>query len=391
MSELDANVIVNGQKAVATVAQTGTVIEDGGAIDATSVIQTASGPQKVVKTYTVGGGGGGGGDQNIKAYHAPSATLDATLGVLIPNVDACTEQGLYNVDYSFESDGATITSNALLEVSETSMSGVSAIAQNLLINVGTELVYCTRNYISNTFTSWAGQNIPAELAKCLQNTATGTDSLTIAGNNGGYSNSINIGVGSWAQNQNAIAIGKNAKANTYGISIGGTSNNGNYSIVIGSYGCSASGSTAIAIGGYECHANAGNAIQLGYGTNTNANTFQVFSYQLLNSSGLIPIERITPVVKLTNNAFSVQDGTLYNGGEITRLEFIMPATIPVTFTIQLNFTSGATPTNYIGTSTPINYEGDDCSGGVFTPVANKRYQVLIASDGVNVNGYVIGR
>ena len=67
MSELDANVIVNGQKAIATVAQTGTVIEDGGAIDATSVIQTESGPQKVVKTYDLNGGGGG-GEQNIKSY-----------------------------------------------------------------------------------------------------------------------------------------------------------------------------------------------------------------------------------------------------------------------------------------------------------------------------------
>ena len=59
MSELDANVIVNGQKAIATVVQTGTVIKDGGAIDATSVIQTESGPQKVVKIMEVGGGGGG--------------------------------------------------------------------------------------------------------------------------------------------------------------------------------------------------------------------------------------------------------------------------------------------------------------------------------------------
>lgn len=60
MSELDANVIIDGQKAIATVAQTGTVIHDGGAIDATSVIQTESGPQKVVKVLDVNGGGGGG-------------------------------------------------------------------------------------------------------------------------------------------------------------------------------------------------------------------------------------------------------------------------------------------------------------------------------------------
>ena len=60
MSELDANIIVNGQKVVATSAKSGTVIKDGGAIDATSVIQTENGPQKVVKVLDVNGGGGGG-------------------------------------------------------------------------------------------------------------------------------------------------------------------------------------------------------------------------------------------------------------------------------------------------------------------------------------------
>lgn len=71
----DANIVVNGQKVVATVAQSGTVVKDGGAIDATSVIQTDSGLQKVVKVMDMNGGGGGGGEQNIKAYHAPSADV----------------------------------------------------------------------------------------------------------------------------------------------------------------------------------------------------------------------------------------------------------------------------------------------------------------------------
>lgn len=57
MSEIDTNIIVNGQKVVATSAQSGTVIQDGGAIDATSVIQTENGPQKVVKVMDVNGGG----------------------------------------------------------------------------------------------------------------------------------------------------------------------------------------------------------------------------------------------------------------------------------------------------------------------------------------------
>ena len=58
MSELDANIMVDGQKAVATLEQTGPFINSGGEIDATAIIQTASGPQKVVKTYSMGGGAG---------------------------------------------------------------------------------------------------------------------------------------------------------------------------------------------------------------------------------------------------------------------------------------------------------------------------------------------
>lgn len=61
MSELDTNILHNGQLAVATVAQSGEVIQDGGEIDTTSVIQTDNGPQKVVKVLDLNGGGGGGG------------------------------------------------------------------------------------------------------------------------------------------------------------------------------------------------------------------------------------------------------------------------------------------------------------------------------------------
>lgn len=97
-NELDANVVVNGQKAVAVLAQTGDVVKDGGAIDATSVIQTESGLQKVVKTYQVGGGGGGGtsdyadlsnkpkinnvtlsGNKNSSDLHLQAATVVQTL------------------------------------------------------------------------------------------------------------------------------------------------------------------------------------------------------------------------------------------------------------------------------------------------------------------------
>lgn len=54
MSELDANVIVDGQKAMATVAVTGEVVKDGGTIDATCVVKDSNGKNhlavKIIKT-----------------------------------------------------------------------------------------------------------------------------------------------------------------------------------------------------------------------------------------------------------------------------------------------------------------------------------------------------
>lgn len=60
-NKIDTNIIVDGQLAVATAPQTGTIIESGGEIDATALVQTENGPQLAVKTVSVSGGGGGGG------------------------------------------------------------------------------------------------------------------------------------------------------------------------------------------------------------------------------------------------------------------------------------------------------------------------------------------
>lgn len=82
-NELDANIIIDGQKVIATLAQTGEVIKDGGEIDATSVIQTETGKQKVVKVFNLGGGGGGEGivlqannNTTINGYQVPQLTAE---------------------------------------------------------------------------------------------------------------------------------------------------------------------------------------------------------------------------------------------------------------------------------------------------------------------------
>lgn len=128
----------------------------------------------------------------------------------------------------------------------------------------------------------------------LQNTATGTNSLTIKGLvNSQYANSVNIGDHS---------------------SVGA-----NYSLALGS-GSLASGVSSIAIGsnytdGKEAKATAQNSIQIGSGTNNTANTLQVGNYQVLDTStGLIPDARISTNIARTS---SVADNTLSNVSSIS--------------------------------------------------------------------------
>ena len=58
MSELDANTVLDGQKVISIFSQSGEIVENTGVLDATCVVDTAYGKQKVVKTYLVGIGGG---------------------------------------------------------------------------------------------------------------------------------------------------------------------------------------------------------------------------------------------------------------------------------------------------------------------------------------------
>lgn len=279
----DANIIVNGQKVVATVAQSGTVVKDGGEIDATSIIQTSDGLQKVVKVMDVNGGGGGGStEQNIKAYHAPSATLDQTLAIVIPNVDAVQEEGLYNVDYTIENEGSALNANCILSVGTVNVSGqVMQVDQTMVIGLNGSYVYLNRNYIGGQWSAWSGKNIPVELAKCLQNSSTASGSLSLLGYSTRDANSINIGRYSNSA-QGGLALGNSAYATQVA------------TVAIGS--CSTTGQFAISItpnGGESSSVTGKNAIQLGKGNNSTEKLFQVYEYPMLDgNTGLIPLERL---------------------------------------------------------------------------------------------------
>lgn len=207
MSKIDTNVLKDGQLAVATAPQNGTIISDASAVDATALVQTDNGPQLCVKTVEVGEGGGGGG-----------GTVDQT-------------------------------------------------------------------YDPTSTNAQSGTAVAEAVAPALKNTATGANSMTIGGLSTDRNSSVNIGVDSQAQSNVSVAIGYKALSGSA------------FCVAIGSSGgstsqTSATGLYCIAIG-YNAKATAESAIQLGTGTNSTANTLQVFTFKLLDkTTGLIPADRI---------------------------------------------------------------------------------------------------
>lgn len=142
----------------------------------------------------------------------------------------------------------------------------------------------------------AQSGVAIEGAGFLQNTATGTNSLTILGTASSYINSINIGANS-SVIQDSTAIGYNASGvGYYATAIGYNASGGNYSTAIG----------------YNARVTSNNsAIQIGYGENSTANTLNIgfyngssthYNWQLLNgTTGLIPDARISSNIARTSD------------------------------------------------------------------------------------------
>ena len=215
--------------------------------------------------------------------------------------------------------------------------------------------------VFNTTVVDANGKIPAanldtaipDVSSYLQNTATGSNSLTIGGTATTGDSSVNIGILTKTSNfGKEVAIGYNVTSNgsgstgigvntqatgTSSIAIGSwynneqTTANGSAAIAIGQRTSSsgqasisigqkaqASAKSAVAIGGGTslgaAQATAQSAIQLGTGTNSTANTFQVFNTTVVDASGKVPLATL-PIVQLTQaeyDALATKDAnTLY--------------------------------------------------------------------------------
>ena len=194
-------------------------------------------------------------------------------------------------------------------------------------------------------------------ANFVPNTATGTNSLSLAGsatasdyatnigvNSSCYSTtssqSVAIGTNALAQGSSVVAVGRAAKGQAQGaIAIGqGTTSSAKNAIVIGN-GATVSGQ---------------NAIQLGTGTNSIANTFNVSygssnTYQMLDSSGKIPDDRLNTTIARTSQ-------------------------IPTVPTNISAFINDAGYTTNVGTVTSVNNTSPDSSGNVTISIPAEQVQ-----------------
>lgn len=109
-SKVDAHVLVGDKLAVATVSVPGEITKSGGAVDATAIINTENGPQKVVKTVLVGEDGES-ASVIIKSKTIPEAT-SATVGQM--RIYAGTTNANYTHGYIYECTADT-TYEALID------------------------------------------------------------------------------------------------------------------------------------------------------------------------------------------------------------------------------------------------------------------------------------
>ena len=98
---------------------------------------------------------------------------------------------------------------------------------------------------------------------------------------------------------------------------------------------------------------------------------------------------IPAITTPTGTAAELTDNTEARFTEVATLTLSLPSDTSGDYISSVAFTSGTTATSlsYPDTITMI---GTDCIDGVFAPVANKRYTLIVVYDGAGLVGYVAG-
>ncbi|MBO8425093.1 MAG: hypothetical protein IAC69_01285 [Proteobacteria bacterium] len=270
-------------------------------------------------------------------YTLPAATAAALGGVKSGGDITVAADGAVTVNSATTADSATkATQDASGRVIADTYATKAEIPDE--ITVDATLSADSTNPVQNKV-------VKAALDKKLENTATGTGSLSTGGatpatadstvvigdaasgsvasvvvgqsaksSETGFMN-VAVGMNASANEEEAVAIGSNANVAGQGVAIGANAKSTvEYGTAVG-YRAETGAGSAIAIG-QNAKSTALGAIQLGTGTNSTAGTFNVgFGtdkiYQLLDNDGKIPDERMPDTV-LTNTATGV--GGFATGG-----------------------------------------------------------------------------
>ena len=154
-----------------------------------------------------------------------------------------------------------------------------------------------QTYDPTSTNAQSGTAVAEAVAPALKNTATATGSLVILGTPTWGTDSIAIGNSAKVYAHGAVAIGQSASiTNGQGVAIGSSAKADGPGIGIG----------------VNANAKGNGSIQLGSGTNSTANTFQVWTYPMLDgTTGKIPMARL-PIVQCTQAEYDA----LVSGGTV---------------------------------------------------------------------------
>ena len=309
MSKNSATVIKDGQLAVATVPQTGTLVGAASEIDATALVETADGLQLCVKTCEVGGGGGGG---TVDQTYDPTST-NAQSGTAVAEAVA---PSLRNKVVEGAERALVINPSQINDL------GYSGTTYNSIVIRATNQTYALRTNQTVVGSNAGGNNINI--------TCVGASAQTSSN----YGTALGCGAsaigGTGSQGGGATSVGESATA-SQGTALGSGTHTNSSALAVGrgynmSHRVEASAFRSIAIGVVssdndedKVEATAQSAIQLGNGVNSTANSFQVFNYQMLDANGHIPNERIyypQPLYKgytITGSDVTVNDNNIASG------------------------------------------------------------------------------
>ena len=171
---------------------------------------------------------------------------------------------------------------------------------NVRANADTELQTAINNIVNNK-NLIANENGGVALGYNASVSLAGTGAAV--GNNASATAGGAVGNNASATNGGAVGYGAKSEGILGGGAIGynAYSNGGG-----GAIGCNATATSGFS-GGYNAKSSV-DAIQLGTGTNSVAKTLQVYGYQLMDSSGFVPLTRLHSPTLLWNG--SATSGTL---------------------------------------------------------------------------------